>query len=151
MSDLKWVFELTNLQDLSIHGIYCPGDSLEPLFSLSQLTFLALGGSHRHTVSDKMFLDCRWHCLQALQQLAINGHALAIGQSGIASLLRLRELTELNFETNTIEGSSNLAHFASLFYSFAVSRPEVDIHVNGTHPMVAVNKLELGDESDGDV
>lgn len=129
VSNLAWIAELTCLQDLRL-AFYNSQQVLDYAVLLAKLTRLDISGLNDHDmVSLTMNIDCKWHKLQALQEVSICRFSLLLGR-GIASLLQLQHLRHMSFEGSVLQSKSDHEAFTVVTGQLAKLRPQVTLVVD---------------------
>ena len=128
LAELKWVSELTSLQELSMYFDHSSGDVLQHVSLLTNLTCLGIGGVDAMNETCLLYVDVEWHKLQALRKLSMETKTLHLGEN-IFGLLQLPKLQKVLFEDCIVHayGPSDIGRFAALIYKFARLRPEVEL------------------------
>ena len=126
--ELKWVSELTSLQELSMRFDQSNSNVFQHISLLTKLTYLAISGFGTDAVGEVhvLHVDFEWHRLQALQKLVLGMKRLHLSDN-ISVLLQLPELQEVSFVNSTFHGLDDTSCFAALVYQFARSRPLVQL------------------------
>ena len=130
--ELKWVSELTSLQELSMHFDHARDDILQHVSLLTKLTYLEVSGIDidvMDIVEDEtclLHVDIEWHKLQALRRLLIDFKRVRLGEN-VLGLLQLPNLQEFSFVGSAVASLEDTFWFAALIYRFARLRPQVKI------------------------
>ena len=119
---MKWIYELSSLEDIAIECNYCDFNLLVRLTNLTNLT-------QKGDLFTCINLDIEWHPLQPLQCLSFENFIVVCGKRFV-SLLQLERLTHVCFDGITAMDANCAAFFPALVYHLATSRPQTKLRLN---------------------
>lgn len=126
IAELKWVAELTSLQELSMHFDHGNGTILQYVAMLTKLTYLYITGFDEPNEAHLLDTNVEWHKLQALCKLFIVSKRLSFGDN-IYGLVNLPRLQIVSFAGSMVHGPRDVNCLAALIYKFARLRPQVKL------------------------
>lgn len=124
---MKWIDQLTSLQDLSLYFGRSHRNVLHAASLLTKITRLDMSGQCGNLgEASVLSIDIGWHRLQALQDITLCSVRLKFGD-GVAGLSKVQHLTQISFVGSTTHDNTDKDAFAALLCELSMMRPRLKL------------------------